>query len=680
MSVGDYLVGLALFGLVAGAGGVVGWRVVTRRLAHLDALEGGLAGVLIGVAAFIGFHVLPLALGVLSQAAVLVVAVLAAVAAIALVRAPKAVGDEPPRPPSPPSRATSWMVAGGAGVLVAAAAAANVREWLSRPLTCVDSLTFHLPNAARWMETGSLWQIDQFIPLQAQGYYPNHGDVLLLGSMLPWDNDFFARVPMIALLGVFAVAIWAIGRELGAPPAARLVTAAALVTLPIFNRATIACAMPDVLLTAALGVSALFLLRYARTGRRSDLVVTGLGLGLALGTKWYGVPAAVVAIGVFTTARLLGRAGIRTAVLEGLALGGLTLAIGGIWLLRNLAEEGNPLFPLDTPLFDAPRDVVSEAVGFAIVDYVDDPGVLFGELPGEILDGLGLTVLPLALAAVVALAIAVAGRGNGRAAALALAAIGLAAAYAVTPNSALGLEGDPAEANFNTRYALPALIACAGAGMWAAGRSRAVASVLGLALGAAAVLELSTAFQPWSLRRVAIAAVALVLVAGAGALALRRRERRSSPLVAASLAVILLLGAAAYGWRVQDRLNAVRYADGSEPVLTRLAGLGGDGPLHVAIAGDWNARGLSPVWPSFGERIENRVSVIGYDAEGFLTNFGDRRSFTDALGRVDPDVLIVGRGLFPKPGVAPREELWARSTGYRAVARSDRLVLMSPPS
>jgi hypothetical protein len=70
------------------------------------------------------------------------------------------------------------------------------------------------------------------------------------------------------------------------------------------------------------------------------------------------------------------------------------------------------------------------------------------------------------------------------------------------------------------------------------------------------------------------------------------------------------------------------------------------------------------------------VSVVAYDEGGFLTNYGDPRRFQAALGDLGADLLMVGRGFFPKPGAAPPEETWAAAAGWRATARSERFVLM----
>ena len=117
-----------------------------------------------------------------------------------------------------------------------------------------------------------MWQIDQFVPQLAHGNYPNNGDVVLLSTVLPWHNDFLVRAPIFLFLVLTAVAVAAVARELRAPPPRRCSRRAAVVSIPIVGLATIPRALPDSLLWATYACGVLFLLRHARTGRRSDLV------------------------------------------------------------------------------------------------------------------------------------------------------------------------------------------------------------------------------------------------------------------------------------------------------------------------------------------------------------------------------------------------------------------------
>lgn len=664
---------MALFAAVGAAALVATWRIVSRRLAHLDLLERLVAGMLVFISAILGIHLLPLALGILGRGSVAASAAAAALASLAVPRAASARA-EPPREPAPSSPRPWLGLAVVVGAVVGAAALVSLRDWLPRVFTAVDTVTFHLPNAARWIQTGTLWQIDQFLPLQAQGYYPNHGELVHLWSLVPFHNEFLVRPVMSALLAGWALAIVATTRELGVAPATRVLAAAALVATPIVALATIPRAMPDILLYATATAGVLFLLRHTRSGRRSDLVLAGLGLGIALGTKWYGVTTAAIVIAVWLGARVVReRARWRRAVADGALVSGVIAAVGGIWFIRNLVEVGNPVFPVEVApfgvtIFDAPHDTIREQVGFSIVHYAADTDVL-ADLAAEILDGAGLLVPLAVLLVVMALFVAVR-PGVRRTGALAAAAMVLAGAYVVTPYSALGLEGEPLLAEFNTRYLVPALVAAVFAGALAAGRTR-MGMAVDVGLAAVALAALPDAFDPFR----ASTTVTVVLLLGVAAAAvyalLRARPQLPRRALALAAVVVVGLGGIAYAGRTEDRFNQFRYA-GIDPVFQAIEAAGDDG-LRVGLAGMWSLEGMTPVWPAFGERITNDVEYLGRFEDGFLTSYDDPAAFRDAVREHDLDVVVVGRGLEPQPRV--REEGWIESAGYVELTRSRRLIL-----
>ena len=96
--------------------------------------------------------------------------------------------------------------------------------------------------------------------------------------------------------------MFAVARELRASHAASVLAAAAVVSLPVVGIATIPRALPDSLMWTTFACGVLFLLRHARSARRSDLVLAGVALGIAAGTKWYGV-SSVAVVGVIWLAR-----------------------------------------------------------------------------------------------------------------------------------------------------------------------------------------------------------------------------------------------------------------------------------------------------------------------------------------------------------------------------------------
>lgn len=534
MSPGEYLVGVALLLAVLVAAGAATALVVRRRLSHLDALERLLAIATIATGLLIAVHLVPMMLGVLARGTVLAAAALA-VALAALVRpSPASPPDE--RVELPPSgRAGRAIAAVGAG-FAATAALADLGRWGGDEIFGVDSLTFHLPNVARWIQSGTVWQLDQFLPQLAHANYPNNGDIVLLATVLPWHNDFLVRAPIALCVVLTAVAVGAVARELCAPAAACVLAGAAAVAMPAVALSSIPKAMPDALLWWTFATGALFLLRHARTGRTSDLVLAGAALGIGIGTKWYGLSSIGAAVALWVLARLwAGRgrpSGLRLALRDGTIVGGLALLGIAPWLVRNLALSENPFFPVriapfGATIFDAPRDRLLEQAGPSIADYLGDLDGM-RQLAFELYEGLGPVALLCALAFPVVMVVA---RRCPRVLVLGIVAIGLSAVYVLTPSTALSLRGVPVLADANTRYAMPALLLGLPVVAWLIGRLRQwPADTLAAALAAAVAVGAIQAYEITGPRELVLALLVLaVLLAALGAARAAWITRRSVP-------------------------------------------------------------------------------------------------------------------------------------------------------
>ncbi len=704
MPMQDFLAGIALFALMLALVAAATALVVRRRLEHLDRLELAMAAIVVGTGVLIAVHLVPLMLGILTRGTVLVAALLAAGLA-ALVRPAASVPDaergpdgDDPRP-TPPSSQASWALAALAGAFAAVTALADLGRWAGDELVGVDPLTFHLPNVGRWIQDHSMWQIDQFVPLLAHGNYPNNGDVVLLSTVLPWHNDFLVRLPITFYLVTTAIAVFAVARELRAPAATAALVAAVAVSLPVVGIATIPRALPDSLMWTTFACGVLFLLRHARSRRRSDLVLAGVALGIAAGTKWYGVSSVAVLGVIWIAARLAAArrtaraapaapaaaAGVapspsRVALADGAIVAGLSLLGMLPWLLRNLLLSDNPVFPLKVAplgitIFDAPPDVIRDQAGFTIADYAGDPGVL-AQLAGEVVEGLG--VAPILCGVALALALLLA-RPRGpvpdvRVLLLAVTAGALGLLYTVTPATALGLRGDPSLAHGNTRYAVPALLIALPLAAWVAGRlPRLAARLLEAALAAAALTGAYRGYEVAGLRDVALAGIGLAALGVAAWLLWRMRARR---LVLAAAAVAAAVVGLAAAHRIEGAINDGRYTGIDRAVDTLLRVAPAD--KRIGLAGDWSVGGLSPVWPAFGTRIDNDVEYVGEFVDGFLTPYPGQARFAEALRDGGFDVLVVGRGFYPPEN--PREERWAMNAGWRTVGLSPRLRVLAPPA
>jgi hypothetical protein len=219
------------------------------------------------------------------------------------------------------------------------------------------------------------------------------------------------------------------------------------------------------------------------------LLVVGLAIGLAAGTKLnYLLPAAVLVLGLVA----LASSGRRWFTL--LCAGGMALAGGGYWYLRNLIHSGNPLplihhlGPIDLP---SPEQTLGGREAHSVLSYVTN-GSVWSDwfLPGlhgglwilwPLLGAAALAGLLLALVPIVSTRLAArTDRTPGRraenpsdspvfgpstrlavAGVLALAGlVGLAVAlsWLVSPTSASGPDGMPRGFESGLRYLTPALI------------------------------------------------------------------------------------------------------------------------------------------------------------------------------------------------------------------------------
>src|SRR5688572_2188420 len=159
--------------LAATAGGA--WLLLTKRYSHLRGATRVLAFAVLTTCGVLAVHLVPGALGILARGSVLVASLLW-LGAAAMVRpgGPPAAAEEP-RPARPASEPVSWALAAAAIAAIVLFALALARDQLVLAPGSVDILNFHLPGVVRWIQTGSLWDIHDWVANTAAGRYPNNG-------------------------------------------------------------------------------------------------------------------------------------------------------------------------------------------------------------------------------------------------------------------------------------------------------------------------------------------------------------------------------------------------------------------------------------------------------------------------------------------------------------------------
>ena len=644
----------------------------------MPSARGTARAVAVGVlatAALVVAHMVPGVLGILSRWSALAAALLMLGLVYAL--AGRAVAPAPVAPDADelPESAVSWVIAGGSAAAVALWLLARAWTRTVLPQDDIDTLTIHFPVVGKWVQGGSMWPVDQFVPLLAHGNYPHTGDVVFLATILPWRNDWLTGAVNPVFIALAAAAVYAIARELGTPRPAAVMSGTLFAAVPVVIAGANGGGMTDSIMFATFAAGLLFLLRFERGAPRGELWLAALALGLAFGTKWYGVWAVAAVVGVWFVARLVRRAPFLrdTAV-----LGGLIALVGGFWLLRNAIESGSPIYPSSLGPFETPFDPLRACGDFTVADYFGDGDAWSDYILPAYRQAYLWAGAAIGAGLVAAVVLAIRMR-DGAVLAFGALSVLLAIGYAVTPTSAAGPEGDPALVGANTRYLVPAIIAAAPLAGLALGRAGRLRLPLELA-GAGAVVYTLAKWLDVPLHVVLGVLAILVAISGAAWLALylsRRlphRPRVTALASAIALAAGLLIG---IGHARQREFNRDRYATG-EATQAWIAEHAPKGH-RIALAGVWGTEVRSPVWPAFGERIRNEVDYLGQTVDGQLREYASRRRWAAALSDGDYDLVLVGRGGYvdecPVQGELSEDDRWAREEGFTQLARSAHLTI-----
>lgn len=206
----------------------------------------------------------------------------------------------------------------------------------------IDTLWYHLPQAARWVQLGNIRHIQFFDSSATTAYYPANAELLHALGLVWFRSDLLS--PLINLLwAALAIgAAWSIGSRYGQGPGCVL----ALVL--VFGTPGLVDTQPggaynDVVCIALLLAAAAMLLADASDGTRGETPVGSTALaacasGLAIGTKFTMIiPMLALALGAVAISPRGQRA--RNALIW---VGGLAL-MGGYWYVRNWTVTGNPL-------------------------------------------------------------------------------------------------------------------------------------------------------------------------------------------------------------------------------------------------------------------------------------------------------------------------------------------------
>lgn len=519
---------------------------------------------------------------------------------------------------------------------------------ISEGITNQDSLTYHLPHAARFYQEGWITRLHYTDPDFPDTFHPSNAELLHGVGMVFFRRDVLSPILNLGWVALALLAAWCVGRprRLGS---FTLMGAALVLASPILSLPNAGSGSNDVAVLFFL-LAAVALLLQPRIGPAAT-ATAAVAAGLAVGTKLTAVvPVAALTIGVLVVWRRFGWRRLAATWVGPLVAG------GGFWYVRTLVRTGTPAPSL--PLgagpspFTSPRFAIVDQYGFSVADYLTDGDVWKDWfLPGLRLDFGWAWWLTFALA-VVGAALALTESRAPLIRVLGFAAAAGAVGYAVTPTTALGQEGRPLLFASNLVYLTPALvIALAVLPLLRSARRPLVGwGLLGIMAAALLSSQLTSDLGAWgpSFRSLGavVAVVTVAIGAAVPALGIRVAASRVSLAMGVAASVVALL--AAYpAARIYLRDS---YADA--PQWNWARNLADE---RIAIAG------FGPQYPFYGMRLSNHVQYVGHEGpHGEFTSVPDCPTWRSALRRGGYTYVVL------KPerlttDVARRELPWTRS-------------------
>lgn len=203
-----------------------------------------------------------------------------------------------------------------------------------------DALTYHLPVAVRWLQTGRLVLHELWFFNHAATFTPLAGSAMAAWWYAPIGNDFLARFVQLPALALLYVAVASLVRSLGAGSAVTAAIAlAAVLSRPFIGQAGL---VNNDLYIAAFFVAAVGAMSQSELANPLGPWRLGMAVGLMLATK-YTTLLALPALLLMVDAPLRANWGWRQWTIAA----GVPLLLAGPWFVRNWVLTGNPLYPQD---------------------------------------------------------------------------------------------------------------------------------------------------------------------------------------------------------------------------------------------------------------------------------------------------------------------------------------------
>ena len=228
---------------------------------------------------------------------------------------------------------------------------------LAEPSTLPDTLSYHLPMPASWLQSSSLKV--SYIPRAdvPNSYFPGNGELLYLWMLAPFHNDLLIRLVNLFMWLILGVGLFSLSRRFGASGEASFAASLLFLFTPTVLAQTTETSL-DMANAAVFMLALGHLMDFGSVKeaphRLEAVVLFALSCGLFLGIKYSAPVYLLLLLGVFLAYGGWQLQKLKSSILSILNYIGLvslgTILLGGFWYIRNWILTGSPMYPLSLSL------------------------------------------------------------------------------------------------------------------------------------------------------------------------------------------------------------------------------------------------------------------------------------------------------------------------------------------
>jgi hypothetical protein len=216
-----------------------------------------------------------------------------------------------------------------------------------------DSLNYHFTFPVEWLKNHNLNNPIVVSDYVAPTYYPINGSLIFFWLILPFKSVFLADIGQLPFFVMAFLSVFAIARKSGVCKIFALFAGVLFTMTPNYFK-QLEISYIDVIVAALFLTALNFLLIYYHNLAMKSLIISGISIGLLIGTKITALPQAAILLLLFfyIIFKKINKIGLKRAVLSLGLLIFIIVLFGGFTYIKNYIFTRNPFYPLDLKIFN----------------------------------------------------------------------------------------------------------------------------------------------------------------------------------------------------------------------------------------------------------------------------------------------------------------------------------------